>query len=127
MRNAPSEADPSFGGMVTSAPLGGRGDPEVELWQAFPRGHVQTESPLEFRDRAEFVRHRLIMLHEAVEARPRQLATKTNDMGDMLSELRVTYSEFCSLRSAPHAWQSIEAGDAELLAKTAKTLTRNGR
>jgi hypothetical protein len=125
-RNRLSEVDPFPDCMATSSPFGDFGDGDIELWGTLSRGRIPAESPLEFRDRAEFIRCRLTMLLKTVEAFPKPPPMSTNGVANVLPELRVLYSDFRSLRNSPLAWQSIDAGDAQLLSKAATALRESG-
>ena len=82
VRNRLSEVDPFPGRIATSSPWEDHGDPEIELWGARAQSSLQNESPLESRDRAEFIRLRLIMLLEAAEALPFPVVGIKDSSGD---------------------------------------------
>lgn len=120
-----SEIAPSPSRIATSSPFGGSLDFEVGLWGSRFGSLRQNDSPLEVRNRAEFLRHRLIALLEAAESRLETSNAPDASDRDVLLELGSLYGDYLSLRHSPESWQNIHTEDGTIAGRVARVLRRH--
>lgn len=114
------------GGMAASSPWGEFDDPEVRGWQRIAHLTSAPTSLAEFKRRFDFARQRLVRILNTTESLLRKPKLKCDVLSPLMSELSAAFSEFCSLRGVPLAWQDIQTGDAELISRATTALLEIG-
>ena len=115
MRKQLSEVDSLPDGMAASSPSGVSEDLELQLWEQRAQENNRPASLDEFREQAEFIRHRLTEILKAVE--PLLQSSATDEKMSLLPKLQAAYSEFLEIRRSGFAWQVLHGEDPELLSQ----------